>query len=63
MSVDKLVKDRETEGLSFCPEMRLKMNAFTVIRGVVIGIFTVAKFIVISILRLGRWCWDRINLR
>ena len=43
--------------------MRLKMNAFTVIRGVVIGIFTVAKFIVISILRLGRWCWDRINLR
>jgi len=43
--------------------MTLKMKAFTVVRAVVIGIITMVKFVVLSILRLGKWCWDRINLR
>jgi len=39
------------------------MNAFTIVRSVVVGILSVVKFIILSILRLSKWCWDRINLR
>jgi len=62
VSVDNLVKDRAAEGISFCPEMWMNVKVSSIIRGVVLGIFTVVKFIILSILRLGRWCWDRISL-
>jgi len=39
------------------------MNAFGAIRTIVFGVLTLAKFVILSIFRLGRWCWDRIHLK
>ena len=39
------------------------MNTYGVVRTLVSGVFSVAKFIILSILRLGRWCWDRVHVR
>jgi len=38
------------------------MNAFAAIRAIIVGALSLVKLAVLSILRLGRWCWDRIHL-
>jgi len=60
---DKLVKEREPQLLSLLQNKRQHMNAFNVARGMLSSVFSVAKYIIIYFLRLGRWCWDRIRLR
>jgi len=39
------------------------VNAFGIVRAIISGLFAVAKFAVLSILRIGRWCWDRIHIK
>jgi len=39
------------------------MSVFGIIRAVVLGVFSIFKFAILSVLRLGRWCWDRIHLK
>jgi len=39
------------------------MRLSSIARDMVVGVFALGKFIVLSVLRLGRWCWDRIHLR
>jgi len=39
------------------------MNVFGTIRTIIVAVFSIVKFAVLSILRLGRWCLDRVHLR
>jgi hypothetical protein len=57
------VKDRGPGCLSLVPDSALLVNAFAIVRSIVAGVFSIAKFIILSLLRVGRWCWDRIRLR
>ena len=39
------------------------MNLSRMVRAILNGVFWVVKFTILSILRLGRWCWDKIHLK
>ena len=45
------------------PSQLSDMNAFGAIRAIIVGVLSLVKLTVLSVLRLGRWCWDRIHLR
>ena len=44
------------------PPTSSRMNAYGVVRVIVLGVFSVVKFVILSVLRLGRWCRDRIHV-
>jgi len=49
--------------MSFLPSAHMTgMNVFGTIRTIIVAVFSIVKFTILSILRLGRWCWDRIHL-
>jgi len=62
-SLDKLVKDKGPRCLFLVLGKSGHMNAYDVVRTLVSGVFSLAKVIILSILRLGRWCWDRVHVR
>jgi len=39
------------------------VNVFGIIRSIIFAVFTIVKFTILSVLRLGRWCWDRIRMK
>jgi hypothetical protein len=41
----------------------LLMSAFRVVLNIGGGIWSAVKFVILSVLSLMRWCWDRIHMR
>lgn len=59
LTVDQRVNEVGLAGVRDCVPECAPMTAFSVVEGVVDAI----KFCLLSVLRFGRWVWDRARLR
>jgi hypothetical protein len=39
------------------------MTVFSVVRAIVVGAAGILKFTILSLIRAGRWLWDRVHLQ